>query len=119
MLLCRLAVTVLSSLALASSSASNRYMSLHSEHKEKILAASCGALEDHTVFSGHDVGGDPSNGTKVDSLAECCDLCNAVAECRFLTYNAPTCYLKTSDSGRKNTGPHGKQISAAMMPPTH
>jgi hypothetical protein len=69
---------------------------------------------------GHDIGGDPNNGTKVSSLEQCCDLCNSNPECRFLTYNEPTCYLKVSDAGRQ-IKPQGKQVSAsrtAPLPPT-
>ena len=86
----------------AAAAPSNRYTSLHHAHKQKVKAvasaSSCGSVENHTAYLGHDVGGDPNPGTKVSSLAECCDLCNANDECRFLTYNAPTCFLKTSDA---------------------
>jgi hypothetical protein len=103
------------------SAAGNKYTSSRLAFRSQNPAGvqSCGAIENHTAYMGHDVGGDPSNGTKVASLEECCDLCNANPECLFLTFNAPTCYLKTSDAGRQKTG--GRQISAsrtAPLPPT-
>jgi hypothetical protein len=85
-------------LAVLASASKNRYTASLQNYKEAALSAACGAVENHTVYDGHDVGGDPSNGTKVGSLQECCDLCNSNAECRFLTYNVPTCYMKTSDA---------------------
>ena len=79
-------------------------------------ASACGAVENHTVYMGHDVGGDPNPGQNVETLEDCCALCNGNAQCRFVTYNAPVCYLKTSDAGRSSR-PTGPQISASRTAP--
>ena len=82
--------------------------------------SACGEVEKHVAYLGHDVGGDPNNGIRVSSLEQCCEYCNSNPECRYVTFNPPTCYLKTSDAGRA-ARPNGPQISAtrtAPIPPT-
>ena len=78
--------------------------------------SACGSVEKHVAYLGHNVGGDPNSGIRVSSLEECCERCNSNSECRFLTYNAPICYLKTSDAGRTEK-PNGRQISASRTAP--
>ena len=80
-------------------------------------AAACGAVENHTAYLGHDIGGDPNPGTPVESLEDCCALCNASPLCRFLSFNGATCYLKTSDAGRKTGPSHAGVVSAARTSP--
>jgi hypothetical protein len=67
---------------------------------EYVAASACGSVENNTAYDGHDVAGDPTPGVQVESLEDCCDLCNASPLCRFISLNGHTCYLKTSDAGR-------------------
>ena len=88
------------------------FVSLDAPHS----VSACGQVEKHVAYLGHDVGGDPNKGIHVSSLEECCEYCNSNPECRFLTFNPPICYLKTSNAGRA-ARPNGRQISATRTAP--
>ena len=71
-----------------------------------LLAAAAGqacgcTFEQNFDYNGHDLrpGGDAVN---VLNATECCAVCSATAGCFFWTLQLPnTCYLKTSDAGRR------------------
>ena len=81
-----------------------------------VAASACARVQNHTAYLGHDVGGDPNPGVQVESLEDCCELCNASPVCRFVSLNGHTCYLKTSDAGRTSTG-HAGVVSASRTAP--
>lgn len=76
----------------------------------------CADVRNHTRYTGHDVGGDPTPGVSTETLQDCCALCNADPKCAHITYNVGACYMKTNAVGPAEPV-EGPQISASRVGP--